>query len=176
MRCTGFVPSAVLSILMGTCVCAQTKHKSQSQEQTEFGAEAGHPLRPVKIPEAVLQTLRSLDNASPDEMPEESLVGSEIHLDGRDEIDLIVMGVGNLSLPHAAPFWVFRENQGQYELILTTGGDALTVLDARWKGYREIRVRNHTAKTLTATVYKFDGQRHRESNQEHLPFAKPNPQ
>ena len=156
------MPSILLAVLVGTCAYAQTNHASQPREQAEFGAEDEHWQLPVRVPEAVLQILRSVNNALPDEMPEKSLLGSEIHLDGPEETDLIVMGVKSLRLPHGALFWVFRKNRDRYELILSTGGDALTVLDAKWKGHREIRVYNNTARTTTATFYKFDGEHYRE--------------
>jgi hypothetical protein len=105
-----FVPSIVLAVLMGTCAYSQAKTASQ-REQTEFGAEDEHPRRPLRVPKAVLQTLRRVDNASPDELPEESLVCSEIHLGGPEETDLIVMGVGNLRLPSRSSVLGFSKEQ-----------------------------------------------------------------
>jgi hypothetical protein len=170
VRCIDFVGAVVLAVLVGTCASAQTETGSQPREQAEFGAEDEHPRRPVKVPEAVLQTLRRVDEASPNEMPETSLMCSEIHLGGSEETDLIVMGVGNLRLPHGALFWVFRKNRDQYELILTTGGDTLTVLAGRWKGHRKIRVRNHSARTITTTTYRFDGKSYREFDERESPI------
>ena len=154
------VALVVVGAFFATFGQAQTHKDSSAREQSEFGAEDKKWDRPVPVPTAVLQILRSAMKASPEELPAEWLLASEIHLTERDEIDLIVMGVGGLTLPHAAHFWVFRGAHGQHELVLSTGGDSLTVLDRKWKGFREIRVYNNTASTTSGTIYSFDGRRY----------------
>ncbi|HUE42070.1 MAG TPA: hypothetical protein VMP12_00850 [Candidatus Sulfotelmatobacter sp.] len=47
--------------------------------------------------------------------------------------DLIKMGIGGLRGAHVVPFWVFRKKQESYELVLATGGDALSVISTRWR-------------------------------------------
>jgi hypothetical protein len=147
-----------VGLLLATIGQAQSQYSPG--EQSEFGAEDQKWDRPVPVPSSVLQILRSAMKASPEELPAEWLLASEIHLSGPNEIDLLVMGVGGLTLPHAAHFWVFRRKRGQHELVLTTGGDSLTVLNRKWKGFREIQVYNNTASTTAGTIYSFDGQRY----------------
>jgi hypothetical protein len=145
---------------LGTPGQPQTRKSSNLKEQSDFGAEDEKWDRPIPVPKPVLQILISVRKALPDELPAEWLLASEIHLYEREERDLIVMGVGGLRLPHAALFWVFRETPRGYELVLSTGGEALTVLDGKWKGFRKIRVYNNTASTTTSTIYRFDGRQY----------------
>jgi hypothetical protein len=139
--------------------------KALPREQTEFGAE-GDFDRPTSVPDEIVQTIRRIDNAPPDQLPADWLAASEIHLDGPDEVDLVVKGIRGLALPHAALFWIFRKQQEGYELVLATGGDSLTVRESRWKGFREISTTNFTqaGRQTTRTIYRFDGQRYKEFN------------
>ncbi len=162
-----FVIVAISAVATRASVAAVQKQgagKMSPREQSDFGAE-GELDRPVAVPDEVVQKIRQIDNAPPDELPADWLVASEIHLKGPEEIDLVVKGVGGLALPHAALFWIFRKEKENYELVLATGGDSLTVLETRWKGFREISATSLTqaGRQTTNTIYRFDGQRYKES-------------
>jgi hypothetical protein len=106
---------------------------------------------------------------TPDEVPASWIVASEIHLDGPDEIDLIVrpnvlrIGAPDLPLREASvctlganviPFWVLRDIKGRYGLLLETHALVLEVLDSRTNFYRDIQTVAATAVTHTTVLYK----------------------
>jgi hypothetical protein len=106
---------------------------------------------------------------TPDEVPASWFVASEIHLDGPDEIDLIVrpnvlrIAAPDLPLREASvcmlgasviPFWVLRNNSGRYGLLLETHALTLEVLDSRSNFYRDIQATAHTAAAHTTVLYK----------------------
>ena len=148
----------------------QVPKRTPPEEQTVFGAEDEHWFRQVPVPEEVLRILREVNQSSADEFPADSLLASEIHLRDAQEADLILMGIHILRLPHAALFWIFRKTRDRFELILSTGGDMLTVLDAKSNGYRRIRVENNTASTTTTAIYSFNGREYRLSKKETKPI------
>ena len=164
---------------------AQKPVKDAQGEQTSFGAdwEPNETFieKPVEIPSGALQvitdslargTLNCLNahKVSPDRLPLPWFAGSEIHLDGPDEIDLIVQpnlpkidghevpfdeGAGCLLGANVGPFWVIRKNpSGRYSLLLETCALGLKVLDSRTNFYRDIQTGASTAITTTMIVYK----------------------
>jgi hypothetical protein len=157
------IHTVLATTLLGSIATAQAPKKAARQEQTEFGSEDENWDQPVSVPVEVLRILREANHASADEIPAESLLASEIHLRDANEVDLILMGIGNLRLAHAALFWIFRNVNGEFELILSTGGDSLRVLDAKSNGYRKIGIEGNTASTTTLTIYTFDGRAYRLS-------------
>lgn len=142
----------------------QSASKQSQREQADFGADEEKLDRPVPVPDEVVQKIREVDNAPPDELPAEWLLASEIHLDGPNEIDLVIMGTGKLRGAHIVHFWVFRKKQTGYEMVLATGGDALSVLKTRWKGFREIDAYGIglAGAEVTTVTYRFDGQRYQK--------------
>lgn len=88
-------------------------------------------------------------------------------MDGPEEIDLIVrpdvFKLGTRKLPEAAscllganviPFWVLRNIDGRYLLLLETYALELDVLDSRTNYYRDIQTVSSTAVVRTTLVYK----------------------
>jgi hypothetical protein len=165
MNASPFASIVLITVMLASIGLPQNSspRKVLSQDQSEFGAEEDF-VRPTPVPDEILQTIRRMDKAPPDELPANWLVASAIHLKGPEEIDLVVKGVGGLALPHAALFWIFRKTQESYELVLATGGDSLTIRRLRSKGFREISVTNLTqaGRQSTTTIYRFDGQRYKE--------------
>jgi hypothetical protein len=151
-------------LLMLAPLEAQDSKKTTPHEQSEFGAEDEKWDQPARVPDEVLQILRGVENAAPNELPAQWLLASEIHLGPPDEVDLIVMGIGGLRGAHSVPFWVFRKKREGYDLVLSTGGDSLKVLNARSNGYRTIKAYNvgEAGRTLTTATYKFGGGRYQE--------------
>ncbi|HYB61276.1 MAG TPA: hypothetical protein VEH50_07335 [Methylomirabilota bacterium] len=151
---------------------ASTALGTTKQEQTTFVADPAERLeRPVPVPDAVLRIL------SKDEMvigcmqsnpipSGRSLASwfavSEIHLNGPNEADLVVLPVvqGSPSMCfHSVEgigwFWVFRPIGPHYRLVLKTAGLGLSVLDTRHNGYRDIRSGGQVGNTATAVTFRY---------------------
>lgn len=155
--------------------------------------------KPVPIPKPVLQVLSENLNPgtvycikhqtqlTPKQIPAAWFIGSEIHLDGIGEVGLVVLpnvpkilqhdspadvrAGGCLFGAHGGPFWVFRQKDGKYELLLATFADGLGVLSSRTNGYRDIEA-DYTTAVANATghevIYKFDGRRYQISERKPL--------
>jgi hypothetical protein len=160
---------------------SQTAKQPQASEQSRFAVE-GIPIeKPKDVPESVLKILRKDDyvvgclrqGQSVSEIPTSWFVGSEIHLDGSDQIDLIVVPrqlapkkdepTDNACLygANVAPFWVFRQTSGQPTLVLEISAAGLKVLNAKTNGCRHIRTWSSTALTRTISYFRFDGHQYR---------------
>jgi hypothetical protein len=161
-------------------------------EQSSFGTEEfpGQPFlkRPVPVPEAVSEILMRDDAVQhclgddplPSGEPLSSwFVASEIHLDDRNETDLVVLpnpkpGGSYLcfhSVEGISWFWVFRGTAGKYELMLKASGNQMQVLQSRHSGHRDIQTVEvgQAGKYLTTVTFRFDGkhyQTYRENTQE----------
>jgi hypothetical protein len=138
--------------------------ETTGDEQSDFSSNDENWNRPAKVPEEVLEVLRTISGASPDELPSEWLLASEIHLDGPIETDLVVMGIRGLRGAHAVPFWIFRRTAESYQLILSTGGDGLRVSQTKWNGYRTIQTFNLTGIAITTASFRFDGHQYTRSS------------
>jgi hypothetical protein len=177
----------ILVVLLVSVGCGgqeQSSATSQQGEQTSFDAEPvpgeAFVKRPVVIPDSALQVLRdSLDpdrlhciremGTAPEQVPASWFVASEIHLNGPNEVDLIVLpnvpriegdkfpatnaGGCLLGAHGGGLFWVLRPGvaTGTYALLLVTNGDGLKVLTSRTNGYRDIQ----TGTGRTGLLYKF---------------------
>ncbi|MGA7523460.1 MAG: hypothetical protein WBW84_13465 [Acidobacteriaceae bacterium] len=98
---------------------------------------------------------------------------SEIHLDGPDEADLVVLPVAQgsrLLCFHSAEgigwFWVFRQAGAHYELVLKTAGLGLTILHGRHHGYRDIQSGMAFGTHSSQTTYRFANGQYREYRRE----------
>jgi hypothetical protein len=149
------------------------------QEQSVFNADPSEQVtHPIRVPNAVLQLLAK-DTAVAACMKDNPIApggsltswftASEIHLNGPDEADLVVLPVAQgdafmcfHSVEGVGWFWVFREAAGQYELVLKTAGLGLSVLDTRHNGYKDIRSDGQVGKWSTRTTFRFTGGRYQE--------------
>ena len=121
----GFLITTVIS----ACVIAHSTstishpqtHQKSAREQTEFGSDSDLD-RPIPVPPAALDALRSALKATPEELPGDELKASEIHLAGTAETDLIVP---RLAGSHAAFFYILRPAARGYKLIFDSGGDGM---------------------------------------------------
>ncbi|MGA8871157.1 MAG: hypothetical protein WB460_08460 [Candidatus Acidiferrales bacterium] len=176
----------ILALVMtfGQSLGGQSVANHHQSEQTSFGAEAipGEVLvkNPVEVPKTALLVLQGalsrgalncvrFEKVRPEEIPSSWFVASEIHLDGPNEIDLIIRPQALPESPspnrclfgaHAVPFWILVKADEGYRLLLKTTGDALQIMDQRTRGYRDIEVWSLTAATRTALILKFDGNRY----------------
>lgn len=184
MRGRRFTLFLALAAVLANTLAAQRPKKDDQPEQTSFRADPPPGIefirRPVEVPTAALQVLTdSLDRGTlnclkhhgitPETVPASWFVASEIHLDGPEEVDLIVQPnlskIGTNELPHneafgcllgsnVGPFWVLRNISGRYGLLLATYALGLQVLDSRSNFYRDIQTEAATAVTRTTILYK----------------------
>ena len=174
------VVSAVLCL--PHVLTAQHAKPKQQKEQSDFGIELeAVPIqRPVTLRRAALDALSKdagvascLENEglSPNELPANWFVASEIHLDGANESDLVVLPGGRLPdtpkgeiSPNAcflgantAQMWVLRNTQRGFKLVLSQIGLGLSVLTTRTNGLRDIEVGAAVGGYDHSIDYKFDG-------------------
>ncbi len=127
-------------------------------EQSDFGSDSSLD-RPVPTPKSAIDAIRSQLQSSAEELPDKFFETSEIHLDGPAEVDLVIlMPAGS----HAAHFFLLRPTSSGYSIILDSGGDSLSVLRTRTRGYRNIVVEGFSqAGRLTTTAsYRFNGRKY----------------
>lgn len=178
------VALAALLLFNEWSALGQNSVSDRNSEQTVFEAEADTSemlvRRPVEIPNSALQVLRDTltggilnclkaRGATPDQVPGSWFSASAIHLNGSEEVDLVVVvdapkitdptsPAGCLLPAHGGPFWVLGPGiaSGRYGLFLATGGLRLKVLNSRTNRYRDIQIGDGG----TARLYKFTVQQY----------------
>lgn len=179
-----FVQFLIFSALLGCRLEAQEASKNLQAEQTSFGIEAapGEKLidKPVSIPEEALRALKISDTllghcyghrlTKPKSVLTSWFIGSEVHLAGPDEVDLIVMPRDMNVSPspnvcllgaHTAPFWVLRKRNGKYEMLFETDAEYLEILDSKTNGYRDIEEETYFISATVTNTNRFDGKKYR---------------
>jgi hypothetical protein len=148
---------------------------TRQREQSSFSMEQEIVpiVKPATLSEGALRALEKdadiascmeNENLSPGQLPFSWFIGSQIHLDGPDEIDLIVLP--NLTAntcfvgPYTAKFWVLRMTRKGYELALSVHTHGMEVLKRSWKGYRDIETTVSTLHGTTTTLFRFDGKQY----------------
>lgn len=189
MRRTTLLPALVL-LAFTLPLYAQSSGQAVEREQATFGGEEvqGIPFikHQVSIPHAVLEILRQdktvkgclSSNGLPVEHPIASwFVAATVHLGGQDERDLVVLpsprsdnfGYGCF---HSASgiqwFWIFRRTAEQYELVLTTPGNGISILQGTHAGHRDIQsvIVGSAGRFITTVTYRFDGNQYQEFDEE----------
>jgi hypothetical protein len=154
-----------------------------AKEQTSFDADSARQIaRPVPLPDSVLQILaqdtevvacRKESPIPPGASLASWFMASEVHLDGPDEVDLVVLPVvqGNRFMCfHSAEgigwFWVFHQVGAHYELALKTAGLGLTILDARHNGFKDIESGMAFGTHSSQTTYRYESGKYREYRRE----------
>jgi len=179
----------LIAALMQSAGAGQTAKRARSEEQSRFNSEqgfAGEPIQhPVSLPVGALRVLADDDgvsscleneNMTRDQLPASWFVASEIHLDGPDELDLVVLpnldtGIAqNLRRPagcflgaNTAEFWIVRKTSQEYELVLHAGGHNLKVSKIRTNGFRDAMTitPQEAGRIVTTVIYTFDGKRYK---------------
>jgi hypothetical protein len=141
-----------------TATAHSQTHRKPLPEQTDFGADSDLD-RPIPVPEAALKALRNALQATPDELPADQLRASKIHLNGPTEVDLVVPVIGG---GHAAFFYILRPALDGYQLIFDSGGDSMTILRTKSRGYRDLQVEGITmaGRNVTTAIFRFDGRKY----------------
>ncbi|MGO9865181.1 MAG: hypothetical protein ACLPLR_16360 [Terriglobales bacterium] len=176
----------VLFSLLALTLSAQPQiaRQGSQQEQSSFGTEelpdVPRVKRPLPVPDAALQILRTDDEVksclehnqlAPGQDLASWFTASEIHLDGPDEADLVVLpsfrgkeGMCFQSATGIGLFWIFRKNGKQYHLLLKTWGGGLEILRNRSNDYRDIQTGSlgQAGRYLTTVTFRFDGKRYQK--------------
>jgi len=151
-------------------------------EQSEFGIELeAEPVqRPAELPRAALDALSKDDRVagcledtglSAKQLPSNWFVASEIHLDGPNEVDLVVLPgeripdtpPGEVSQnaclagANTAQMWVLRKTQTGFQIVLSQIGLGLNVLSTKTRDFRDISVGAMVGGYGSEIEYKFDG-------------------
>jgi hypothetical protein len=151
-------------------VCAVSQDKMGIPEQLQFSAEDDSVKNPVAIPSDAWSILKSdpgvlevLANRglSVDQLPASWFTASEIHLDGRNESDLVVVGKGPLQGANVTTFWVFLRQPQGLKLVLNAPAHDLIIKPTRQNGYKTIEIASATAVRLSKTTFQFDGNQYR---------------
>lgn len=169
-------------------VRSQKADDIENKEQSTFDAEEvpGIPLvkRPVPVPNAVLQILGedvdvkgclSSDLLPPNHSLASLFIGSEIHLDGPNERDLVVLPIPDSGCFQGATgigtFWVFKASGERSKLVLKALGNGLEIAKNRYNGFRIIQTGTigQSGKEYTTITFRFDGktyQKYKESTRQ----------
>jgi hypothetical protein len=132
------------------------------QEQLHFSAEE-EIQTPVSLPEEIVRILENAEDVRTvprGDLPSDSFSASAVHLDGKDEVDIVVQGVGLLRGANITPFWIFRPNRGAYSLVLHTYAHDLIIKHSRTKEMLDIDSARISGVAVTITNFKFDGRRY----------------
>jgi hypothetical protein len=186
MRAKELVPCVVLILLLAATTSrssGQNSTNDQKPEQTVFDAEPDQDLmhisKPVEIPESALEVLRDTitggpanclksHGVTPAQASASWFIASAVHLNGPNEVDLIVLlnepAIGNPKNPggcllpaNGNYFWVLGPGSasGKYRLLLETYGLRLEVLNSRTNRYRDIQTGYASTAGNAAELYKF---------------------
>jgi hypothetical protein len=181
--------AALLLLIVALPLQSQDSSGTLEPEQSSFGGEEVPGIRfikhPVSIPYAVLEILRQDETvkgclreneATPDKPFNSWFVASTVHLDGPDERDLVVLpnpdwqpGYGCFySASGIQWFWIFRRTPKQYQLVLTTPGNGILILQDNHADHRDIQsgTIGSAGRFVTTTTYRFDGTRYRKYHEE----------
>lgn len=150
----------------------QQENKSIPSEQTRFGLEESM-VRPVPVPPTVLAILKDdaevrssgcRDQAeSADEVSASWFEASQIHLDGSDELDLLVKAKnGCLFGANIGPFWIFRNTRKGYQLVLNVSALGVQLLRSRTNGYRDVSAGAVAGGKAVSVIFKFDGRKYQQ--------------
>ncbi len=178
---------SIIAMLFFQMRCgAQTTNKTSRTEQSRFAIEieAVPVQQPIKLSKGALQALSKdqsvysclkSEELSPEELPAAWFYASEIHLDGPEQIDLIVLpGNGPSDTPpgkvrggacllgaNTGGFWVLHKTGGTFEVVLSEWAQSLDVLITRSHGLRDIRVRCSSLNGIYIREWRFDGKLYR---------------
>jgi hypothetical protein len=171
--------------VFGAASPAQQGEKTREREQLDFSMEQEIvPIQqPVTLSKGALKVLEKeadvsscMENAklSAGQLPNSWFVGSQVHLDGPDEIDLIVLPsqlkatqpmhpVPNACFfgPYTTKFWVLRMSMKGFELVLSVNAHDLGVRKTSWERHRDIEASVSSLNGTTTSIFRFDGQQYR---------------
>jgi hypothetical protein len=165
------IPVLFLLVISFFCgVGAMSQDKASPSEQRQFSAEDESVKQPISIPpdawsilkkdSNVLEVLAG-QNLQADQLPVSWFAASEVHLDGPNERDLVVIGKGMLQGANATTFWIFVRRPQGLKLVLTLPAHDLSIEPSRTNGYRNIQATMMTAGRVSTAALRFDGEEYR---------------
>jgi len=178
------LPTLVILCLISISLDATPKGKHRQSEQSDFSVE--QELVPVEKPshlsqealqvlakEAGVASCLKNEGLSSDQLPSSWFVASQIHLDGPNEVDFVVLpNLASEPQRHPGPaacflgastgqFWIIRKTCTGYELALTLFAHGLGILDSRSNGLRDIEAGTVSVHAETTTLFKFTGKQYK---------------
>lgn len=88
--------------------------------------------------------------------------GASIRLGPAQQQGYLVMAAEPCLLgANIGPFWLFRKNNGRYDLLLQVDAHTVEILHSTTNGYPDIRTLAATASQVKAAVFRFDGKQYR---------------
>src|SRR5260370_5266539 len=159
----------VLATFSVGILAAQVEKSQPAHDQTTF-TEGGPIQHAVPLSSDVLKILletdaakQGLDFATRSKSVDVAQLfrAGEVHLDGANEVDLVVIGVGWMSGADHGWFWVVRSARKDPKVICFAGADSLEVLVSRTNGYRDIRSSWSSPSETDDTIYHFDGKEYK---------------
>jgi len=142
----------------------RSKH-TQPQELV-FSPDDPAAGQPAAIPDEVRQILASDEyvrslleekKLTAQKLPAAWFSASRVHLGGKYEDDLLVMGAGPVMGANATTFWIFCPTPHGYTQALKVSTHTLVVKDARWKGAKELEAQSATSAEVFRVSYRYDG-------------------
>ncbi len=187
-----YVSLALLSVPFWAGVAdGQDTNRYQLREQSHFNIEQAYAAEPIERPMAVPERARRVlaesaivssclegEDIARGHVPSSWFIASEIHLDGRDEVDLVVLPNLNAPKSQAGPgpaacflgastgwFWIVRQTPEGYQLVLTVGTHNLEISTTRTNGLRDIVAVTPIKAGAAANrvIYKFHGRKYEKS-------------
>lgn len=158
----------------------------QSHQQLTFAME-GVPLSHLlDLPKNALQVIRKntfvlsclAAGLSPEDIPGEWFVASEVHLRDTKEADLLVVPRQSTQSPadnaclfhaHSMPFWILIRNKTGYTVVLEEHVQILRVLPSTSKGYRNIETQLSNLNESTTWLFRFDGDQYVATKKASIP-------
>ena len=141
----------VLALSFAGSASPQAQPHGSNPEQLVFRAEDKAVDHPVPLPRDVFDILVRAGvvpphfedgrAVTPENVPPSWFSASIVHLAGRKEKDLLVMGIGGIREGNVTSFWIFRPEAKTFQLLLA-GSVALRleIKETRSHGYRDIDI------------------------------------
>lgn len=161
----------LIALIVSLAAVGTAEGKTKSTlPQTRFGAEE-EIVRPVKLPNEVIQILRSdergqecFGGGTEGKIPPvwlKAFKGSKIDLNADHLQDLIVMPKDAcLYGANIVPYWVFLQTPKGYEMVLSDYSLGFEVLKTRTNGYLDLESTSATAVEVFSNVFMFDGKQY----------------
>jgi hypothetical protein len=137
----------------------------KQDEQTDFQEDEAIQ-HPVSLPKPILDLLAKSDrvkdclkyNKSLKEISASWFEAGAVTLGRNASNGFVVKGKEScLWAADASWYWIFRQTGGEYDMVLSNAGNALSLLNSYTGGYRDVEVFRASAAELSTTKYKFNG-------------------
>lgn len=118
-------------------------------------------VKPILAADEYVHNLLEGNKLTAQKLPAAWFSSSRVHLGGKSEEDLVVMGQPPIKAADGTTFWIFCPTPRGYQLALKVSTHTLAVKDTRWKGTREIEATTASTADVFSVSYRFDGREFR---------------